>query len=98
VARKAREVKKALKLKGFREEERDHWYYFFYHDGKKTDIYTKISHNERDISRPLCSAMARQMRLSGGQFEEFVNCDLTGEEYLKHLTDARHLGHSKRPR
>jgi hypothetical protein len=45
VPRKARDVKKALKLKGFREEERDHWYYFFYHAGKKTDIYTKISHN-----------------------------------------------------
>ena len=88
---KVREVKRALKKKGFHEEERDHWYYFFYFNGKKTDIYTKISHGETEIATPFCSAMARQLRLNGSQFENFVDCDLTSEKYLKHLTDAKHL-------
>jgi hypothetical protein len=87
-----RDVKKALQIKGFREEKRDHWYYLFYHNGKKTDIYTKISYNQTDISKPLCSAMARQMRLSGNsQFEEFVDCDLTHQKYLQLLIIGKHL-------
>jgi hypothetical protein len=47
---KTREVKAALVRKGFAEEsKRDHLYYFFLNEGKKTRIYTKISHGETDI-------------------------------------------------
>ena len=89
---KVRDVKKALTIKGFREEKRDHWYYLFYHNGKKTNIYTKISYNQTDISKPLCSAMARQMKLAGNsEFEKFVECNLSGEKYLQLLTVGKHI-------
>ncbi len=63
---KARDVGASLCGKGFREHaERDHRYYFFYHDGKKSSIKTKISHNAPEIDDYLCSAMSRQIGLRG---------------------------------
>jgi hypothetical protein len=51
----------------------------------------RISHNEIDISKGLCSAMARQMKLTGRQFEECVDCDLTADGYIKLLIAAKEL-------
>jgi hypothetical protein len=90
-SRKAREVKQALRTKGFHEEDRDHWYYIFYYHGKKSNIYTKISHNETDISPSLCAAMARQIKLNSSQFSEFVDCALTAEKYLNFLITEQYL-------
>ena len=89
--RKARDVKRALQSKGFVEESSHHWRYFFYYLGKKSHIRTKISHSETDISKGLCSAMARDMKLTGPQFEEFVDCDLTAQGYIDLLIAAKHL-------
>ena len=89
----ARNVKHALETKGFREsDERDHFYYFFFHNGKKTRVYTKISHGEREIHDKNCSLMARQIRLTGPQFRNFVDCPLTKEQYTKLLLDGKHIG------
>jgi len=90
---KARDASKALKKKGFSEDnKRDHFYYFFCHDGKKSNIYTKISHNETDLGLPLCSAMARQIKLNVSDFKEFVDCKLTAERYREILTSNNLLG------
>jgi hypothetical protein len=90
--KKVREVSKALLSKGFREEKRDHRYYLFYYDGKKSSVYTKISHSETEISNSLCSAMARQMRLLGrSQFNEFADCSLSEEAYAALLIEGKHL-------
>ena len=90
---KAKDASKALKKKGFSEDKkRDHFYYFFCHDGKKSNIYTKISHNETDLGLPLCSVMARQIKLSVSDFKEFVDCKLSAEKYLEILTSNNLLG------
>jgi hypothetical protein len=91
VPRKARDIKRALTAKGFQEERRDHWYYVLHVEGKRSSIYTKISHNETDISTPLCSLMARQIKLTNSQFEEFVSSGLKAENYLKLLRASSHL-------
>ena len=89
---KARDVSQALTGKGFAEDnKRDHIYYFLWYNGRKSNIFTKISHAEREIGRALCSAMARQIRLTGPQFHEFIQCDLTLEQYIALLTSAGHL-------
>jgi predicted RNA binding protein YcfA (HicA-like mRNA interferase family) len=83
-ARKARDVRRALVNKGFREDtSRDHRYYFLYVDGQRSPIYTKISHSETEIGSGLLSVMARQLRIEKGQFEHLVDCDLSGEEYRR---------------
>jgi hypothetical protein len=93
---KAREVDAVLKLKGFQvKDKKDHVYYFFYYKGKKTNIFTKISHGEQDIHDRNCSSMAKQMRLNNAQFRDFVDCALTAAAYLKFLLDSKHLNESQ---
>jgi hypothetical protein len=91
VTLKVRNVKRALKAKGFREEDRHHHYYFLERLGKLTPIYTKISHGETDLYDSLCSQMAHQMRLTTTQFRRFVDCTLTAERYVSILVSAGFL-------
>jgi hypothetical protein len=92
VPQKVRDVEAALKSKGFKETpKRDHKYFFFYHKGKKTRIFTKISHGESEIRDGNCSSMARQIKLNGNQFRDFVECPLTEQLYLKILVDSKYL-------
>lgn len=89
---KTRDVKKALSSKGFKEKkERDHFYYFFYYKGKKTSIFTKISHGQREIGDNICSQMAKQTRLTNGQFRRLVDCHLTEEGYIDTLIEGKVL-------
>lgn len=94
---KARDVKKSLKSKGFAEENRDHFYYFFIYKGKKSPINTKISHGETDIDERNCSSMARQIRLTNQQFKNFVDCRLTEEAYVEALVKGGHIVPPKPP-
>ena len=88
---KARDVKKALTTKGFKEVNRDHHFYILYYGGKKSPINTKISLGAVDIDRRLSSLMARQIKLTGPDFQEFVDCKLTGEKYLEKLVQDGHI-------
>jgi hypothetical protein len=94
VPKKARDVEAALKQKGFEPGEkkrRDHLFFFFYYNGKKSNIFTKMSHGESEIHHKNCAFMAKNIKLSNPQFNEFVDCNLTGEAYLKFLVDSKHL-------
>ena len=85
-------MKSALLEKGFKEEkDRDHKYYFLYYNGKKTSVFTKISHGEREIHDQNCSRMARQMRLTTPQFNNFVDCPLKLPQYLEILVQGKHI-------
>jgi predicted RNA binding protein YcfA (HicA-like mRNA interferase family) len=89
---KARDVQAALLKKGFQKaDNKDHQYFYLYTNGKKTSINTKISHGEKKIHDQNCSNMAKQMRLTNGQFRDFVQCPLTGDAYLRILIDGNHL-------
>ncbi len=93
---KARDVKAALKQKGFKETtQRHHLYYFFHHGDKKTAIFTKISHSETEISDNLCSCMAKQVKLSNPQFRQLVECPLTQDGYIAILVEGKFLEESK---
>ena len=73
-----RNVVSALCKKGFREDlKRDHRYYRLFYGGKKTLIYTKISHGDTD--------------LDPSQFREFITCPLSGEQYLQILKERNLL-------
>ena len=83
---KARKVLVALSAKGFVEAAgRDHRVFFLFQDGKKTAVYTKVSHGKSEIHDGLCSQMAKQMRIPVRRFNEFVDCTLTGEGYKQLL-------------
>jgi hypothetical protein len=87
VVRHSRKIKQNLKRKGFILEERDHSYYSYIAiSGKKTEIWTKISHgSNQDISDDLLKHMSDQCKLSKADFLDLVDCPLTREQYEEKL-------------
>lgn len=88
--RSKKDVIRCLLKKGFTEEpKRDHIYFTVHgSDGRKTIVYTKVSHGSgKDISDGLLSAMRKQMRLEKREFEEYMNCSLSKEDYLRILKE-----------
>lgn len=88
---KTEDIKRALLKKGFREKSGDHHFFILYYEGKKTSIRTKISRSEDDIGDPLVLAMSKQMKLSKKQFETYVECSLSLEQYLTLLRQSNAL-------
>lgn len=81
---KTRDIKNSLTKKGFEENSaRDHRYFFYKHNGKRTIIKTKMSHGKSEIGNPLISKMARDVKLSKDEFIRLINCTLSGSEYYE---------------
>ncbi len=85
--RKTRDIDYQLKKKGFKEEQRDHTFYFLYYKNKKTSVFTKISHNLNEYGDPLLSNMAKQLSLTIGEFEKLIDCPINHEKLIKILID-----------
>ena len=82
--RSRKEVESALQRQGFVKTNTDHQKYIYFDlAGYKTSIWTKISHGskQKDISPDNLSKMAKQCRLTNTQFNTFINCPLTREQY-----------------
>ena len=65
--------------------------YWFYCDGKKTQIRTRISHGEKEIGSGLIGAMARETRLRKNEFLALVECSLSAEEYAGKMLSEGHI-------
>ena len=91
--RAKRDVEAALTKKGFRKDDGDHhWFFYWTADGLKTTIRTKTSHGStKDLSDGLLKEMARQVRISKGQFLDLVDCPLTREQYESALENDGHI-------
>lgn len=84
----ARKVMAGLEKKGFKMRENDHSFFHLWVGGKKTVVYTKVSHGEKEIADNLLGAMARQLALSRKQLLELVDCPLTEAAYVAQLRAA----------
>ncbi len=84
-------VRAALTRKGFVQRDGDHHYYVYCAGGKKTAVFTKISHSADEISDTLIGAMARQTRLNKSQFCDLVKCTLSADEYKELLITSGHI-------
>lgn len=89
--RRAKEVEAGLLQKGFQLRQSKDAYFHLWHEGKKTAIWTKISHGEREIHDGLLAAMSRQVKLSRRQFDDLVDCPLSKEEYISLLKESGDL-------
>lgn len=78
-----------LPKKGFAKDEQGHHVYFIHlYGGKKTGIYTKISHTKkiREISNDLLTAVRKQLRLDrNDQVRDLAECPMTEAEYVSLL-------------
>jgi predicted RNA binding protein YcfA (HicA-like mRNA interferase family) len=90
--RSVRDVMAGLERKGFVRRNSKDSYFHLWVAGKKTPIYTKMSHGEREIHDGLLAAMARQVRLSTHQFGQLIDCPLTVEQYIRQLREGGQIG------
>ena len=84
----AKAFEDALKKKGFRLERRtrDKMFYF-YHQGRKTQIHTKISEGRgEDLRNTLLGKIKQQMCFdTTAQVSEFIECSIDEPGYINHL-------------
>jgi len=88
----AKKVLAGLEKKGFLRKDNDHRFLHLWVDRRKTSIYTKISHGEKEIGDNLLGMMARQLKLNRRQFADLVDCPMTLPEYIQVLRDGGHVG------
>lgn len=90
--REKRLVAAALLRKGFRLREGDHAFYTYYTpEGKRTAVFTKTSHSHKVIPKVLMGQMARQCKLTVGEFHELVDCTLSRKSYDYLLRERGYL-------
>ncbi len=86
--RKQSDVEKSLGVKGFQSVKGDHNYFHYYSKaGKKTRVFTKTSHGSREIDDSLLGCMARQVKLTRGDFDRLIDCPLDRDTYEKKLIE-----------
>lgn len=82
-----RRLKRALLEKGFREESghRGHTYYRLYDGEKKTLVLTQISEGSanRNLADDNVRKTYKQMHLTKAQLLRFVECTLSGSDYVE---------------
>lgn len=86
---KTEQFKSALERKGFIKDQTHHQMYWYYVDGKKTSIRTRVSHNEKTYNDYLLSERRKQIHLSKNDFLLFVECPLTAEKYKEILIENK---------
>ncbi|MCZ7396240.1 MAG: hypothetical protein ABOK23_06885 [Candidatus Methanoperedens sp.] len=84
---KTKDIESALSRKGFQVHHSKHKIYILYVDGKKTNIFTFVSHGIKEYGNPLLSKMKRQLHLSGNQFDDLVSCPLSYERLVEIYTE-----------
>lgn len=92
--RKKDEIETGLKRKGFAKSEGDHRKYIYYTiTGKKTSVWTKISHgsSHNKLSEDILRKIAKQCRLTRKELDGLIDCPLTREDYESMLIKAGHI-------
>jgi hypothetical protein len=82
---KVRDVVNGLERKGFCKSEGDHSFLVLHVNGKKTSIYTKVSHGSNEIGDNLIHLMSVQVKLDKKKFMDLIYCPLALPDYLKEL-------------
>ncbi len=85
---KTRKISSSLQSKGFESIESDHTYYWFFLEGIRTHIKTKISHGKNEYGDRLLSAMRKQLKLDSAlELKDLINCPMSQERYIELLKE-----------
>ena len=90
--RNSKEIASILQKKGFQlSNKKDHHnFYYLNIDGKKSSIYTYLSHANKDYSGPLLSQIKKQLNFdSKKDLENFLDCSFSREDYIQMLNDKK---------
>ncbi len=91
---KSKDIHRALTGKGFRVVESHHEMLWFFVQGRKTSIRTRLSHGSDEYDDGLLGQMARQLKLKRADLDKLIGCPLTEKEYADKLI---HDGHVRLP-
>jgi hypothetical protein len=90
-ARPAREIRKSLLRKGFVEEKTHHVCFGLCAAGRMTKVSTFYSHGAQECDDYILGKMAKHLKLTRAQFDDFIDCRLSGEAYLEMLRELGDL-------
>lgn len=95
-SRKVSNIEKALLKKGFiKNKGKDHHsHYYLYIDGKKSHIYTYLSHGSKssDYDKYLMNKIKNQLKFNdSNKAELFFDCPMSGEQYLEMLESQNEI-------
>ena len=97
-SRKVKDIDKVLRKKGFEKishkKKKHHSYYYLYAKGKKTHIFTYLSHGAKggDYSKELMSRVSQQLKFKENKLaEDFLDCPMGESQYLSMLDDLGEL-------
>jgi trans-2-enoyl-CoA reductase len=78
-----------LEAKGFKVREGDHSFYSLYVDGKKTSVFTKISHGSsyKVYSDSLLGFVKKQMSLTSEELRQYIECTISYDMYVQILKE-----------
>ncbi len=87
--RKTNDIISVLKQKGFRQISTHHKYLHLYIEETATEIYTFIGHGIDEYGNDLLAKMKRQLGFkSHQQFNDFLNCPMSYNDYVKMLKES----------
>ncbi len=96
--RSAKDIEKALLAKGFEKnsskQKSHHTFYYFIHNGKRSTIYTYLSHGakSKDYGPSLMNKIKQQLKFEDSKIaEQFLDCPFKQEQYVDLLTEAGEL-------
>jgi hypothetical protein len=84
-------LRRALLHKGFRVDHTHHEMYWYFVEGRRSSVRTRISRGATEYDSRLAGFVARQLFLSRRQLAEFVECSLTADMYREHLIRNGHV-------
>jgi hypothetical protein len=84
------QFRRALKLRGFKEDPTHHFMYWYWLDGKKTSVRTRTGIGEKHFDEGMLAMRQRQIgNLSKEQMIDFLECSLTAAQLRQHLLDRQ---------
>ena len=89
--RKTQDILAALTSKGFVVESKHHKMLWLVVGGKRSAIFTYVSHGRREYHDALLASMARQLKLRRRQLDDLIDCPMTSEAYIKLLEQENHI-------
>ena len=94
--RSAKDIEKALLKKGFEKnsskQKTHHQFYYFIHKGKRSAIYTFLSHGAKDYGAGLMSKIKQQLKFEDAKTADaFLDCPFKEEQYVEMLKNAGEL-------
>jgi predicted RNA binding protein YcfA (HicA-like mRNA interferase family) len=93
--RKTKDVCENLLKKGFTQRNGGDKYFHLFVDGKKTPVFTFVSHGAKEIHDGLLGQMAKQTKLVKKEFLDLVDCPMTEPQYLGLLRERGHIARAK---